>query len=261
MIDFEKIKSGLKTEVLGKNIVYEEITTSTNDMAKKGYNNSSGTVFLADTQTAGRGRNGKKWNSENPDGLWISILLKPQISLEKFSVFTLLAGLSIAKALTKLTGEKIFIKWPNDIVLDNKKLCGILCETVIKDDRPAIVCGIGINLNTSEFDDEIKDIACSLYTKTNKKFLREEVLSCVLNELEPLYYSFIKNGIFDVLDEYKKYCITIGKEVVIEKNTQKENAKAVDINENGELVIIKDNKKINIKSGEVSVHGLFGYAQ
>ena len=259
MIKYD-IQEQLTTKDIGRVIIHKEITTSTNSLAKENAYNSCGTVFVADKQTFGRGRNGKTWVSDDDNGLWMSILLKPDLSLESASGITLVAGLAIIKAIKELADVDVKIKWPNDIVLNNKKLCGILCEMSTQNYQlNYVVCGIGINLTTKEFQGEIREIACSLFSETGKIFSHQEVLCAILNKFEPIYLEYMKNGFKNLIEEYKKHCITLNREVVIEESGEKIIAKATGITPKGELVVLIDNKEKIIASGEVSVRGLFGY--
>lgn len=260
VLNAEEIQSWLTTEYFGRNAVCVHETDSTNDLAKRESSMPEGTVFTADIQTAGKGRRGKSWVSGNGDGLWMSILIKPDIMPQQLSGITLVTGLAVAKALIEITGAEVLIKWPNDIVLERKKLCGILCE--MSAEINAInyaVCGIGINLNKSVFDGEIGDVACSVMSVTGKKTNRGEVCAKVLNHFEPLYSQYLSEGIESIIGEYKKYCVTIGKTVNIVKGKEVIKAKAVDLNTSGELLIETENGRETVSSGEVSVRGLFGY--
>ena len=255
-----EISNYLRTKKLGKEIVFLPETDSTNNMAKRGSDMADGTLFIADSQSEGRGRSGKTWLSPEGSGLWMSILLKPNLPPNTLATMTLVAGLAVTKALRKITGEKICIKWPNDIVLNNKKLCGILCEMSAEVGRlNYVVCGIGINVRNKSFPDSIGNVACSIRSETGKLLLRSVVCAEILNELEKEYETFLNGGIAPLIPEYKKYCITLGKEVVIIKNDKSYHADAVDINENGELVVQTPNGIETLYSGEVSVRGLLGY--
>jgi BirA family biotin operon repressor/biotin-[acetyl-CoA-carboxylase] ligase len=169
-------------------------------------------------------------------------------------------GLAVNKALTSLIDIKTGIKWPNDIVLNNKKVCGILSEIAYKNNEiDYIVLGVGINLYTEKFDDEIEKIATSVFLETGKKIDKFELLSEILNQFEPLYYEYLKNGMKNIINDYKMNCVTLDKEVLIIRDNLKYSAYAKDITIEGELLVDFDGKKEIIKSGEVSVRGLFGY--
>lgn len=250
----------LKTDYLGREIVYVDITDSTNSLAKRESNKKDGTIFVANMQTAGRGRNGKSWISKSDEGLWFSILLKPQKNVSELSGLTIAVGLAVLNAINKLAGVKAMIKWPNDIVLDGKKLCGVLCESVIHDGIcECLVCGIGINILSESFDEQISSVATSLKISTGKEFSREEICAEILNELEILYFEYLKNGLGNLIANYKENCITLGKGIVLISDEGKKDALAVDVGDDGELIVIINGEKKHISSGEVSVRGIMGY--
>ena len=146
----------LNTKVMGNKIIHFNTIESTNDYAKSiGYEEKEGTVIISETQTKGRGRLGRKWSSKQGEGIYMSIILKPNIELNKPPFLTLIAGASIVKVLNDLEAGAL-IKWPNDIILNSKKIGGILSELAIADDKVSfIVIGIGINVNNREFPNEI----------------------------------------------------------------------------------------------------------
>lgn len=256
----EKIKNKLNTGFIGKRIISVEQTDSTNSLAKRENEKENGTVFIASRQTNGRGRNGRKWISSNDDGLWMSILLKPMILPQKLSALTLLAGLCVVKVLREKYGADAFVKWPNDIVLSQKKLGGILCESAFEGDSVSYaIVGIGINLFCESFDKEIENIACSLYAECGNRVERETICADILNLFEQMYTEFLKSGINAFLPEYKKYCITLEKEIKVIKNGEEQKAVAKDITPNGELIIETEKGVFPVISGEVCVRGLFGY--
>ena len=260
VLSAEEITPLLKTKQLGRNIVCVHETESTNTLAKKENHMPDGTLFVADKQSAGRGRRGKGWESNSTQGLWMSLLLKPNIAPEELSCLTLAVGLAVCKALRKLTGARVMIKWPNDIVLEKKKLCGILCEMSCEVDSVSYaVCGIGVNLNTEKFDKDIDGIACSVKGVTGIKLCRSVVCAQIINCFEPIYALYLSGEIEKIITEYKECCITIAKSVTVIKGDRKINAYAVDVNEKGELVIRSDAGEECLSSGEVSVRGLFGY--
>lgn len=236
------------------NIIFYDCVDSTNLEAKRNSQMEDRTVFTAVTQTGGRGRLGRKWFSDE-NGLWMSVLLKPDISPAQCSFVTLVAGLAVCGVI-----ENSGIKWPNDIVLGSKKVCGILTEMSSSAEKlNYIVCGIGINLNNESFPDELSNIATSLYLETGGKTDREMFLNRFLSEFEFYYSRFVENGFSCLADEYRKKCITLGKDVTIIRGDNSYPAIAVDINENGELIVETENGTETVLSGEVSVRGIFGY--
>lgn len=165
----ENISHNLSTEFIGKNIIHFDTIDSTNDYAKEiGNKVNGGTLIISEQQTKGKGRLGRSWNSKSGDGIWMSLIIKPKIEPYKAPFLTLVAGASIIKALDHL-GVDVSIKWPNDIILNNRKICGILTELSAEMERVNyIVIGIGINIKTINFPNEIKEKATSLYKEGYK---------------------------------------------------------------------------------------------
>ena len=252
----EKITDGLETKFIGQNIIYRDVTESTNTLAKQNYSLPDGTLFIAESQTAGKGRLGRSWTSEKGVGIWMSILLKPSISPEEVSKITLGAGLAVCYAL----GNGAMIKYPNDIVIGTKKVCGILTEMSAEADKVNyVVCGIGINVNTEKFDGELTQKATSLFEVTGKEYGRCDIVKKVLCEFEKLYCEFIENGLNNIIEDYKKHCINIGADVHVIFQNNEITGKCVDITKDGAVVIESDGKNIEISSGEVSIRGIYGY--
>lgn len=254
------IKDNTDTDFFARNIcVYSQIS-STNTMAKQNCDMPDGTLFVADSQTNGRGRLGREWISPHGKDIFMSILLKPKIPIDKTAQITLAAGLGVCRALSEFCGIKAKIKWPNDIVTGTKKLCGIITELSFdKNGESYVVVGIGINVNSEKFDDLIKDKATSLKNATGTHYNRYEIISKVMTEIERYYKLFIENGFAAFRDEYKKMCANIGKDVVIIKDKQSVQGFCDDISQNGELIVIINGEKVTVQSGEVSVRGLYGY--
>ncbi|MCH5210224.1 MAG: biotin--[acetyl-CoA-carboxylase] ligase [Oscillospiraceae bacterium] len=256
IITESEIKNGLNTEFIGRTIFLYDETDTTNNRAKENSDAPDGSVFIAETQTGGKGSRGRGWVSPRGSGIWHTILLKPDISPLEVSQITLAAGLSVCKAI----GLDAKIKWPNDIVIGSKKVCGILTEMSAEmDSVNYVVCGIGINVNIESFDDEISHRATSMYIESGQKYCRNEIISKLLNEFEYYYKLFLKNGLSALLDEYKKNCVTLGREVSVIFRKETVTGTAVDVDETGALVVETGNGVIRVNSGEVSVRGLYGY--
>lgn len=249
-MDLNEIKKYLKTDFIGKNLICLDETDSTNCDCKRHWNDENGTTFAAELQTAGRGRRGHSWLSPEGNGLWFSVLLKPNVPPEKVSQITLIAGL----AVSRITGGKI--KYPNDIVIGGKKVCGILTE-LIQDN--SVVCGIGINVNNDRFDDEISARATSLRIENGVRYNREKLFAEILNEFEKLYDEFLKNGLNTVIDEYKNRCVTWKSEVTVSYENKSVKGICSDITADGNIVVDTANGSIAVNSGEVSVRGVYGY--
>lgn len=252
-----EILSQLKTKKIGRNIVYFDETDSTNNDAKRAWESADGSVFIAEIQNGGKGRLGRSWESPKSSGIWMSILLKPDLNPLDAPKITQTAGLAVCKALKRFGAQ---IKWPNDIIIKSKKVCGILTEMSAQTDMvDYIVCGIGINVNNESFDSEIAEKATSLYIESGKKQNRAEIVCGVLEEFEDLYERFLKGGLKEILDEYKASCVNLNRDVRVIYKKQELVGRAVDINENGELVVKTSENEVNIFSGEVSVRGIYGY--
>lgn len=247
---------------LGKEIAYYEEVDSTNtklkEWAKLGA--KEGSLVIAERQSKGRGRQGKVWESPKAEGIWMSILLCPKISLEKIAQFTLLAGLATCEGIRKATDMEAQIKWPNDLVINGKKISGILCETVQLQEGYGMIIGIGINVNSQQFPSDLPH-ASSLYLEGNQVYKREIIIKSVLEHLEEYYILYKQTmSLANIMDLYKLRCINLGKKVKV-LNKQKELIGTVkDINLEGQLIIETLEGKIEtIFAGEVSVRGLYGY--
>lgn len=257
----ENILHDLNTIFIGKEIIHFDSIDSTNNYAKNIANEAiDGTVVISEEQLSGRGRLGKQWHSKKHEGIWMSVILKPNILPMDAPFVTLIAGASIVKALSNL-GLDASIKWPNDIILNGKKICGILTELSAEIERVNyIVLGIGINVKTIDFSEDILSIATSI-KKEGYDISRVDIVRNILSEFEMNYNEYINdNNKKSTLDVCKKYSAIIGKEIYTIKNTIKEKVKCIDINENGNLVV--EDKDGNIKeiiSGEVSIRGEQGY--
>lgn len=257
----QNICHDLDTEFVGRNIIHFETLDSTNDYAKKiASDEKEGTVIISEEQTKGKGRLGRQWHSKSHEGIWMSVILKPNIMPYKAPFITLIAGASIVKALNDL-GVETLIKWPNDIILNNKKISGILTELSAEIERVNhIVLGMGINVKTMEFSQEISDIATSLY-REGYKVSRVEIVRSILVEFERLYVDYVQNNSKEeTLKICRQYSAIIGKDIYTLNGEEKERVKCLDINEDGNLIVRKQDKTIReIMSGEVSIRGIKGY--
>jgi len=251
MIDIYYVKENLKTGFIGKNIYCYDEVTSTNTVAKEKYTRPNGSIFIAKTQTNGRGRMGRTWQSDNT-GLWFSILLKPDIKPDKIPLITLIAGLAVSDEI-----KNSYIKWPNDIIIDSKKICGILTELHSLNGNN-VICGIGINVSAESFPNELKDKATSLAI-ANIDYDVNRLFIDIIERFENYYTRFIKEGFAPFRNEYKQKCITLNSDVTAVIKDKTISGTATDISENGELIISHDNKIITVSSGEVSVRGVLGY--
>lgn len=261
LLNPQNIYHNLKTEIIGKNIIHLESVDSTNDYLKKiGNNVQEGTVVISEEQTKGKGRLGRNWQSKSKEGIWMSIILKPQIMPYKAPFVTLIAGAAIVKALNDLQ-VPAKIKWPNDIIINNKKVSGILTELSAEIERiNYVVVGIGMNVKNLYFDKELEEKATSLY-KEDYYLSRVELVSQIIYEFEKLYKDYIENNNKEeILRICKEYSAILNKDVYIIKDDKKELVKCIDISNDGNLVVRDNNDTIQeILSGEVSIRGVKGY--
>lgn len=256
ILNADLIKSGLKTDFIAQNVVYYDETDSTNTQAKLHSDMPDGTLFISEVQTVGKGRRGRSWSSPKGSGIWMSFLLKPSLLPSDVAQITLIAGLAVCRAL----GNNAKIKWPNDIVIGSKKVCGILTEMSAEINCVNyVVCGIGINVNTVSFDEELSEKATSLFIETGMHHKRVPIVRKIAEEFEPLYKEFLESGMKNIIPAYRSECITIGREVSVIYQNKTINGKAIGIDNDGSLVVETADTTIIVSSGEVSVRGIYGY--
>lgn len=239
-------------------IVTEE-TDSTNAYLKRlaADGAGEGTAVIALRQTAGRGRRGRTWAS-GTGGIYLSVLLQPQLTAEpeKIPVVSLAVGMAAHKAILKICGVQTGIKWPNDIVYDGRKLCGILSELCgTADTGIYCVAGIGINVRRSAIPEELRQTAVSMEEITGRTVDKNEFAAQILKETEWEY-----RHLDTCVRRYAAHCITVGKEVRVLGAAEEFDAAAVGIAANGGLIVRKqDGTQTVVSSGEVSVRGIYGY--
>lgn len=260
----ERLRSCIRTKELGQQVVCFEKTDSTNlqadRLAKEGA--PHGTLVVADLQSAGRGRRGRRWQQEPGTMIAMSLVLRPELLPDKASMLTLVAAHSVATAIEKMTEVSAFIKWPNDIVINAKKTVGILTEMSLEQGRIGhIILGIGINVGTEAFPEEIRETATSLYLETGKKPERCELIAAVLEQLEKDYAIFLENqDLSGILENYNAHLINRGKEVKILDGAGEYTGVSRGITKTGELLVEREDGKVEaVYAGEVSVRGLYGY--
>ena len=252
------------TNWIGKKIIHKEITGSTNlDIKELAMNGAEeGTVVCADMQTAGRGRRGRNWVSEKGDSLLFSLLLRPDISPDKAAQITLLMALAVTKVLRESYEFAAMIKWPNDIVVNNKKVCGILTEMYPDaDGKYFVIVGCGINVGQKEIPNDLQGVATSLLLESNVVLSAEELLQGVLAEFEQHYDRFLQNETLEAFaDEYNAWLISRDKEVRVLDPKGEFAGISKGINDKGELLVqLADGSITEVYAGEVSVRGLYGY--
>ncbi len=261
-IDFNEktIKDKLNTSVVGKNLVFFDEIGSTSDYLKQNaIEFPEGTVVMARSQTSGRGRRGNTWENGENDAVFMSVLLKPNMKFDSILRISLVCSLSILQALKDMELE-IGIKWPNDIVINGKKVCGILTECVSSIDLEiSLILGIGFNVHNKSFPKDIEHKATSLELEGVDTDI-PTIVAKILKQIENNYYTYLQYGFKYFIEEYKKYCVNINKEVAIINGSEKEYGVIIDINSDGTLLFkSRDGEIKNIMSNEVSIRGLNGY--
>ncbi|MBQ6387163.1 MAG: biotin--[Ruminococcus sp.] len=255
------IKQHLKTSVIGKKLIVLDTVGSTNDYLKSlgGDGCPNGTVVTTREQNRGKGRLGRSWIGNRDENIAFSVLLRPQLALRDVMPITPLAGLAICKALRKTTGLDCRIKWPNDIIVGKKKLVGILTEMSAEFDAVEyIVIGIGVNVDQTEFPEDIAHKATSILLQTGMYYEKSRLLATLLGEIERV---FTRNRLElppDTLKEYVALCATIGKSVAFQRNGHAVSGTAVDVTASGGLrVMLSDGTVLTVSSGEVTVQGIY----
>lgn len=265
LLTIDEIKPNLNTKYIGKKVVYFDSIDSTNNEAKKLANlgEEEGTVVISEEQKMGRGRLGRHWISPKYKGIWMSLILRPDINPIHVSKVTQVAAASVCKALLEMDIEAL-IKWPNDIVLNGKKVCGILTEMSGELNRVNyVIVGLGINVNIEleEFEEDVKKIATSLKVERKQHIERKKLVARILNNFEELYEEFTANESIDKsIKICREYSALIGKEVKVIERGDETVCKAVGLSGEGKLIVEhKDGRIEEIISGEISVRGMFGY--
>lgn len=264
VMDAAELKSIWKPKWVGCEILYFDSIDSTNtkaqELAEKGY--PSGTLVVADKQIAGKGRRGRNWESPSGCGIFMTLMLKPDINPNNASMLTLVSALAVAKALADITGKDAKIKWPNDIVIDGRKVCGILTEMSAQFDYiNNIVIGIGINVNNSSFPEEISATASSLRLLSGgKKYRRAEIIEKIMEYFEKYYSIFLETEDLSALvNEYDAMLVNMKRQVKVLDPKEPFDGTAMGITKTGELIVDTWESRKLVSSGEVSVRGIYGY--
>ena len=289
------------TKWLGKECVYKEITDSTsNDISRLALEGApEGTIVIADVQTAGKGRRGRRWESTNGTSLLFSILLRPELEPDKAPQITLLMALAVAKVVSEWLHLEARIKWPNDVVVNKKKVCGILTEMQLKGGAiDFVVVGTGVNVNQKSISEDLQESATSLLLEKNrlalmaenidkqfvheirmieslteedvpdfekKSFIesldRETLLKLILQAFEEYYEIFLRTrDLSGLMEEYNERLVSLDKEVKVLDPKGEFTGISKGINEKGELLVELPSGEVTaIYAGEVSVRGLYGY--
>jgi len=257
----------LSTHSMGRVVELHSSIDSTNARAKELAQGGAvhGTLVIAEEQTSGRGRLGRSWVSPAGMGIWMSLILRPSFLPRNASRVTVITALAVTDAIDKITGLTADIKWPNDIIINSRKVCGILTEIQADPDTiEYLVVGIGLNVNTPRdaFPEELTQSASSLFMESGVKVERNILLAGILDSFERIYNKYEETESFTaIMDDYKAQCITLNKRVKVFGRTEEFEGTAVDLTDNCELIVQLDDGTLkNVLSGDVSVRGIAGYA-
>lgn len=254
-----EIRLGLRTSIIGSQIHYKETVDSTQKIAQRlGLENvPEGTVVIAEEQVGGRGRLNRVWHSPKNTGVWMSIILRPNIPIPKTPQLTLLTAVAIVQAINDCTSIEAHIKWPNDILVNGKKLTGILTELQAEADRVhSVIIGIGINVNQTktDFPEELQSIATSLLIEKGQHVNRAELIRAVFTRMEKLYKLYLEVGFEPIKLLWESYAISVGKIITARTFSGSITGKALGITEDGVLKI-EDNEGVihHIYSADIDI--------
>lgn len=271
--DGKSIADRMRTSWVGRPVKFYDSLDSTNLMAKAEAEKGapSGTLIVADMQTAGRGRRGRAWESPKGTNIYNTLILRPDFEPEKASMLTLLMALAVVEGVEKacLTQEqdkaeeiRPGIKWPNDVVVNGRKICGILTEmNFAKDGGWYVVIGTGINVGRQTFAPELAERATSLAAEYGKRISRSVLLAHVMEAFEEIYKVFCKHGnLSGVRERYEALLVNKDREVAVLDPKGEYRGVARGIQDTGELLVeLSDRNMRAVCAGEVSVRGIYGY--
>lgn len=260
LLTSSEIRNGLDTSIFGKrDIIHYRETDSTNtrarDLAERDY--PEGTLLIAENQTAGRGRMGRRWHSPAGMGICMSIILRPRLSPGDAPLITLMTAVAAAETLISLLQLKVRIKWPNDILVSGKKIAGILTEmSAAKNDIRYVIVGLGMNVNTpfEILPDDIRDIATSVYIETGKRFKRAEIVRTFLKLFEHYYQLLLESGSEQIVPRWKEHSEIIGKRIRVDAVSNTFVGRVIDVGRSGVLLLEDERGNVqSIISGDVSI--------
>ncbi len=277
-----EIMNDLGTRTAGREVVWFDEIASTNTHAAKlaADGCADGMTVVAGMQTHGRGRLGRNWESPKGKGIYLSVVLRPPMAPAEAPVFTLAAAVAAVRAIYAAAGVRTGIKWPNDIICDGRKISGILLEMNSEADRVNwIILGIGINYSQTpeDFPPELRDKAVSVLSapgRINGRTVPDKqenahgeqagrlaLIRALLREIDRIYHDILSGNTDDILNEWRKYSVTLGKKVKFSLKDTEYTGTAVDITESGSLLVdCSDGVRRELLSGEISIRGIFGYS-
>ena len=258
-----------ETKMVGRKLVCFESVDSTNAYLKRAASErvTDGTVAVADEQTGGRGRRGRSFRSPAGKGVYLSVLLRPPVEPNALLPITGFGAVAVCNAIERVALVRPRIKWANDLVLGGKKLCGILTELSMEGESGAlqyVIMGIGVNVaqTREDFDGELENIATSLELETGKQISRAALAAAMIEELDALYQALLRHKLQPYLDAYRRDCLTIGQQVQLLWEDVHEKVLATGVDDQLGLQVLRQNgAQETIRTGEVSVRGLYGYVE
>ncbi|MFD3258887.1 biotin--[acetyl-CoA-carboxylase] ligase [Paenibacillus lentus] len=260
-LEYSALLQAMDTTSFGQRLKLLDVTTSTQEevrlLAEQGAN--EGTLVIAEEQTIGRGRQGRRWHSPAGKGIWMSLLLRPQLPLSAAPQLTLLSAVAVCRAIRAVTGIGVGIKWPNDLLVQGRKVCGILLESVGEDEMIRYcIAGIGIdaNLETDDLPSELVPIATSLQIESGRKVDRAVLIGAVMAEMEKLYGLYMEEGFAPIGHLWEALSVTTGQQITVKTAQGEVSGRAMGLDKNGGLLVMQgDDKLTTIFSGEVQLGG------
>ena len=256
MIDVPYLQKGLKTKAFGRKVYAFDTIDSTNSCARTmaGAWAAEGTIVVAEHQTAGRGRLGRSWVDSSGSSLTFSVVLRPRLSPDAINLLPLLVGVAVAEGIHAATGLRPECKWPNDILIGGRKVCGILCEGAVRDQGlDFVIAGIGINVNQTSFPPEIAGVATSLAIASGKEVKREDLLRAILRQLESLYHGERSTEFAGVPTLWEPLTRMLGTPVTLTTPEAVLNGTAIRIARDGGLVLTVDGTERTVYAGDVTL--------
>lgn len=258
-IDATALQLALETTVFGRKAIILNSTLSTQGdvqhMAEQGQ--GEGAVVLAEEQTGGRGRFGRKWFSPPGRGIWMSVLMRPELALQNTPQLTLLTGVAVCRAIRSYTGADAGIKWPNDLLIDGRKVCGILLESTVEDhELRYCIAGIGVDVNfdPKDYPEDLITIATSLKMETGQNIDRTKLAAAILSELERLYFLYQKEGFGVISSLWEALSVSMNREIKVANPQGIIEGTAIGLDPSGALILEKKNgERVSVYSGEVSL--------
>jgi BirA family biotin operon repressor/biotin-[acetyl-CoA-carboxylase] ligase len=264
MISSEEIQRGLRTKFVGRPVETFEVIDSTNTVAKRLAERGApeGTTVIAEYQTAGRGRFNRKWHGEPGKNILLSLILRPRHK-HITPLLTYLTSTCVADAIQEITGKTVECKWPNDLLINDRKFCGILLESSWRaaprsslrreSNVDFVVIGVGLNVNQETFPVGLRQAATSLKIECGREFDRASIIRNLLERLERSYLQSLKAGFNGILAGWKEKCRTLGKEISVEQSRRILKGKAIDVDPDGALIIEHHGRRLRVFAGDVKV--------